>query len=507
MTAVYSIEQIRQLEHAAMTVAGLSETTLMARAGLAAWRQLCAYWPNAQSLWVCCGAGNNAGDGYVLARLAHEAGLTVWVTYLSPPDQLPPAAKAAAEACQACQIPLFPWMENGEKFLQSVTQSSIDVIVDAVLGIGIQGEVRAPARSCIQAMNRHVAPVLALDIPSGLDADQGAVADPAVVTYAAVTVTFIGYKLGCYTGIGPNVCGVMVCDALGIPSTHYDTITPPAAMIEPWGVLRRRCLLPRRGDTHKGHYGHVLVVGGDHGMAGAVAMAARAALRVGAGLVSVATRSAHQSVVCDETPEIMCHGVETPTALDPLLKKATTVILGPGLGRSAWSKTLFNRVCEHRLTQDPPCPLLLDADGLFWLSQEPLQDSRWVLTPHVGEAARLLACSSDEVDAERVSVVTRLQAKYDGVVVLKGQGTLVSAGSEQSLFISTTGNPGLATAGMGDILSGVIGGLLAQGVTLKDAACLGVTVHGRAGDRMAQQIGQCGLVAPDLLMAIAQQLP
>ncbi len=250
-------------------------------------------------------------------------------------------------------------------------------------------------------------------------------------------------------------------------------------------------LPPRVRDAHKGLYGHVLVVGGDYGMGGAVRLAAEAALRVGAGLVSVATRPEHVTTVNACRPEILCHQISQATDLGPLLARASVVVAGPGMGQSDWSKSLFNKILSAKL------PLILDADALNLLSQQPQAVPNAVLTPHPGEAARLLGVSTESVQAERAVATHRLVEKYHSVVVLKGAGTLVQ--SAQGLAICKAGNPGMATAGMGDVLAGVIGGLVAQGLAISIAAELGVYVHALAADQAAFEGGQRGLLACDLM--------
>jgi len=256
-------------------------------------------------------------------------------------------------------------------------------------------------------------------------------------------------------------------------------------------------LLSKREKTaHKGHFGHVLIIGGDDGYAGATRLAGEAALRVGAGLVSIATQPTHVNAVMAGRPELMVRGIEQGTDLSPLLKRATVVVIGPGLGRSVWSEEIFTYILQVITV-----PMIIDGDGLYWLSQRPHQNAQWILTPHVQEASRLLKISTEAIDNNRLAAVTQLQQQYKGVSVLKGSGTLVQ--DEHATHICLAGNPGMATGGMGDVLSGVIGGLLAQGLSLKEVAQLGVFMHACAGD-LAAQHGERGLIASDLLQYIRQ---
>ena len=296
MTFLYASRALRSLEQRAVDE-GMSEYTLMERAGEAAFSLLLKRWPAAEHIVVCTGKGNNAGDGYVLARLLREAKYRVSVTCLVPPSELKGIAGRAAERCLAAGVAC-------ELFDHHLAYEA-DLIVDAVLGTGLSGEVRADCIALINAINEHNADVMSLDVPSGLNADTGAIEGAAVD--ADLTLTYIGYKLGLMTLKGPSRCGELVLASLDLPSSWLDELTPIAEVID-W--QRTQAVLPRRcRDAHKGDYGHVLVIGGDYGMGGAVRMAAEGALRVGAGLASVATRPEHVSVVSTSRPEIMCHQV------------------------------------------------------------------------------------------------------------------------------------------------------------------------------------------------------
>lgn len=257
----------------------------------------------------------------------------------------------------------------------------------------------------------------------------------------------------------------------------------------------RQFLPHRQREAHKGHFGHVLVIGGDYGMPGAVRMAGESALRTGAGLVSVATRPEHISAIIAGRPELMCHGIAKPETLEPLFRRATSIVLGPGMGRSSWSQELFACAMHSRL------PMVIDADGLFWLSQFELSRENWVLTPHPGEAASLLQTTGQAIQDNRLGALGMLQTQYGGVIVLKGAGTLILGESHQS-YICPDGNPGMATGGMGDILSGIIAGLMAQGIPLEKAAQMGVSIHAQAGDCIAKKYGERGMLATDLLIYI-----
>lgn len=256
---------------------------------------------------------------------------------------------------------------------------------------------------------------------------------------------------------------------------------------------------PRPRDAHKGLFGHVLVIGGDYGMAGAVRMTGEAAARVGAGLVSVATRPEHIAAVVATRPELICHGIQQTNELTQLLQRATVIALGPGLGQSDWSQALF----AYSVTAKQP--KIVDADALNLLAQQPQQRTDWILTPHVGEAARLLNCTTAEIQHDRLAAAQALQNKFKGVIVLKGAGTIV-IGPDHQPTICQAGNPGMASGGMGDVLTGVIAGLVAQGLSWLQAAELGVYLHATAGDLAAQAMGERGLLATDLMSYLHKQV-
>ena len=477
---IYSVAQVREIERRAIQDLGLPGYTLMTRAATAALRKLRAQWPRVQRLRVVCGAGNNAGDGYVLARLAKTVGLDVRVGYLCDPVKLQGDAQTAYAEAQSAGVVMAPFSAR--------VCADAEVIVDALLGTGLERPVIDAWADAIAVMNAATATILALDIPSGLHADSGAVLGSAV--HADLTVTFIAPKLGLYLGRAAEQVGQVVLAGLDIPAAAFDGIVPAAWQVD---VDWLRAALPgaRARTAHKGDFGHVLVVGGQPGMSGAARLAAEAALRVGAGLVSVATHPQHAATLNIGRPELMCHAIDDATRLQPLLQRATVLALGPGLGQSDWSRTLLAAVW------DSDVPMLMDADALNLLAQAPQRREHWVLTPHPGEAARLLGCSTAEVQADRLAAIQAIQSRYGGVVVLKGAGTLIADGSR--CRISRAGNPGMAGGGMGDVLSGVIAGLCAQGMSLFDAAAAGVVAHGLAADAVAKRDGERGLLASDLL--------
>ena len=477
---LYTAEQVRGMDDYAINQLGISGTVLMERAGSAAFDYLKKRWPEATSVSIVCGIGNNAGDGYVVARLAVEAGLEVEVLQVGDSQRLKGDALAAAQRLQSVGI-------EAMEFTVPKCQQS-DVIIDAVLGTGISGEVKDEYFTVIKAMNACGKPILALDVPSGLNADTGQMEGIAVK--ATATVTFIGNKQGLYASDAWDCCGEQVFESLSVPSSVYEQTKCGVELIN-YAKLKS-ILKPRAVNTHKGTYGHVLIIGGDTGFTGAARLAGEAAARVGAGLVSVATREAHASSLNSNRPELMVHGVEDEELFHHLVESANVIAIGPGLGQSEWSQQLLGYAFDSGL------PLVVDADALNLLSANPQTRENWILTPHVGEAARLLGRSSQEVEENRFASVRSLQNEFGGISILKGPGSLICS-KDDPLFLCSEGNPGMSSGGMGDVLTGVIAGLVAQDVDLLDAACLGVCLHGAAGDGAAKAAGQRGLLASDLM--------
>ena len=371
--------------------------------------------------------------------------------------------------------------------LQAVDVGNADVVVDALLGIGLDRDVTGDMRAAIDAINDAGIPILALDVPSGLNADTGAVM--GAVVRASATIAFIGLKIGLYTGAGRAQAGDIYLDDLGVPPALQAAIAPIARRLT---AARLRGVLPtRRADAHKGTFGHVLVVGGGPGMAGAVRLAGEAAYRVGAGLVTVATRSDHATMIGAARPELIAYGVRDGTELLAHVARADVLALGPGLGQDAWARSLVMAALEARK------PMVVDADALNLLARDPLKRGDWVLTPHPGEAGRLLDTNAAAIQADRLTALAALQERYGGTVVLKGSGTLVRGDGDTPIDLCDAGNPGMASGGMGDVLTGIIAGLAAQGVSLHDAARLGVWLHATAGDAAAAG-GEIGVVASDI---------
>lgn len=477
--ALYSAAATREADRRAIA-GGLSGDTLMARAGAAAFRLLRERFPRARRIGVVCGPGNNGGDGYVVARLARAAGFDVEVS--SPTDP----AGLRGEAAAACAA----WRAAGEEVpaFAPVRLAGVDLVVDALFGTGLERPVTGDWRIAIDAMNAVQVPVLALDIPSGLHADSGRVLGVAV--RAAMTVSFIGLKAGLFTAEGREHSGLICFDDLGVPAEVFAGLVPQARRIT--AASLHGLLVPRVRHAHKGEAGRVLVIGGAPGMPGAVRLAGEAAYRAGAGLVTLATHPGHAVALSAARPELIAYDINDPAGLKPLLARATAAAIGPGLGQGEWGASLW------RAVRTAAVPLVVDADALRWLAREPLKRADWVLTPHPGEAAALLGVSVEAVQDDRFAAVCALQQRYGGVCVLKGSGTLIAAPGEAVPWLCDRGTPALASGGTGDVLTGTIAALLAQGLAPCDAARLGVWAQAVAGERAASS-GERGLLASDLL--------
>ncbi len=476
--ALYTVDQVRRIDQAAIHDAGLAGTKLMQRAAKAALKCLRRRWPHVHSLVVVAGNGNNGGDAFLLARFARHAQMEVTVVALGESSSGDAAAARAA------------WCKTGGEIEVAGPTTRLvqaDVLVDGLFGTGITRAPAGIAAHLIGQMNAFQGKRLALDVPSGLDADKGTA--PGPVLRADATISFVGWKRGLFTADGVDCCGDLDLDALGITDDIIGSIGMDAELLDA-SVLH--LLPPRRRNVNKGLFGHVLAIGGDTGMAGAVRLTAEAALRVGAGLVSVATRIEHVGTVVGSRPELMAMAADGPQSIERPLARASVLALGPGLGQAAWGHALWDAAMRSGK------PVVLDADGLNLLVGQPLDlPANSIMTPHPGEAARLLGCDSAKVQSDRFAAARELAARYRCVVVLKGAGSLV-ADAAGRLALCPFGNPGMASAGMGDVLTGVIAGLLAQGLGAWDAACLGTVAHAIAGDRAAADQPR-GMIARDLM--------
>lgn len=483
-STLYSTESIRKLENIAINEYNIAGYELMKRAGKALFNYFQDKYPLARHVTVFCGSGNNAGDGYIFAWLAMQAKLKVSVVSLVGINKLQGDAK-------------FAWKEWHARGHQKVECSDellkkSDVIIDALLGTGLSRDVDGEWAETIDAINNSGKPVISVDIPSGLYADTGRIAGHAV--QATSTMTFIGLKKGLFTHNGVDHCGDLLFEGLGLPAKLYSK-QPAQAHLLNWPQLQTS-LKPRSASTHKHQCGHLLILGGDWGMPGAVRLVAEAALRAGAGLVTVVTHALHAPVILSAQPEIMLLSSGDGHVPEELLSKVDALVVGPGLSDSHWSQNLLSDALSCA------APKVIDAGALRLLSQQDEKRDDWILTPHPGEAAAMLGETSECIQDSRFSSAELLQQKHGGHVLLKGAGSILqSPGGLAQLC--PYGNPGMASAGMGDVLSGVLGGLLVQGYNLQTASRLGVCIHSIAGDVAAAK-GQIGLLASDLYPNIRQ---
>jgi ADP-dependent NAD(P)H-hydrate dehydratase / NAD(P)H-hydrate epimerase len=480
---------LRTLERLAVAEPGVGTDTLMQRAGLAGWHAVLAHWPDAARILVACGPGNNGGDGYVLARHALQAGREVRVVRLAGHAV---RTGLATEACAAYVA------AGGAVDVFDGPLWQADLVVDALFGIGLARPPDSETSALLEAIAGTGTDVLALDVPSGVDARTGAV--PGAAIRARRTLQFLSDHAGLRTGPALEHVGTLALASLGVAPGILASVKPVAQLLVP--AQLQTVLRPRRRNAHKGEAGHVLCVGGDAGHGGALMLCAEAALRAGTGLVSAATRPAHVPALLARRPEVMALGVDTASGIERLAAAVDVIAIGPGLGTQEWGRTLLDAALASGR------PLVLDADALNLLAASPARIAAdCVLTPHPGEAGRLLGLEAGEVQADRFEAARRLVRAIGCCVVLKGAGSLVAApasGGGVRIDVIDAGNAGMAVGGMGDLLTGVIAALRAQGFSAFDAARFGALLHASAGDVAAAAGGERGLLPSDLLMPLRQ---
>jgi hydroxyethylthiazole kinase-like uncharacterized protein yjeF len=485
---IVTSNQMRELDKRAMTEGGIPGVVLMENAGRSVFSVLQErYSPlHTHSFHISCGVGNNGGDGFVAARYLILAGASVSLSITGDLKRISGDALVHLNILKGMNANI------------GASPHPDAIQVDALLGTGLQGAPREDISEMIRAINSSAQPVVSIDIPSGVNSDTGAV--PGEAVNADVTVTFAYPKVGMLLHPGTERVGELIVRDIG-----FD-----------WGRLEWECtmewsrvedvasLLPRRfANSHKGSYGHVLVLGGSREMSGAVCMTALAALRTGAGLVTIGTAESALPLVASRSMEIMTIGLPDKNgalceasfdALERVLERFDVLCIGPGGTRNPEAQAFFARVLR-----EVKKPTVLDADGLMAIKEDWGGTHPLVITPHPGESAKMLNLPVAEIEKDRVNAVRMLANRYQAVAVLKGSRTLVSDG--RLVSVNTTGNPGMATAGSGDALTGVIGALLAQGCNPWDAVRLGVALHGYAGDISARGRG-AGLITGDLINSI-----
>ena len=512
MIPIVTAEQMRALDHRTITEAHVPSLVLMERAGAGVVAQLEArYGPVAgKSVLVLCGKGNNGGDGFVIARLLRRKKAKVHVLSLAPANDLSRDAKTMYQRFQRAAGPSATTRPTDAAALQQ-RLAACNIIVDAILGTGLSTPVTGLYRDAIEAVNTACRPTVAVDVPSGLHADTGAVLGAAVC--ADLTVTFGLPKAGLYCGAGIDCAGTVRLVDIGIPPSFVDAIGSRLLLLT--GAAAHAALPLRRPSSHKGTYGHLGIIAGSVGKTGAAAMAALAALRIGTGLVTAAVPSSVNDILEAKLLEAMTLPMPETKArtfarsgLDRLLAftgSRDAVAIGPGLTTHPETVDLVQEFVKRI---DKPC--VLDADALNALAGKASLLTECtrppIITPHPGEMARLEAeATTQSVNDDRLGTATRFARERGVFVILKGARTVI-ARPDGMAAICPTGNPGMATAGTGDVLTGMVGGLLAQGLAPWDAACTATYFHGLAGDLAAQECGQAGMIARDLIRHIPHAL-
>lgn len=478
----YLAQQVQAYEAQAAEKKGLSLWQLMQRAGEALFSLFEVEFVEGNRILILAGKGNNAGDAFLLAAHLQQTGRQVVVYSVFPTNLLQGDALKAYQHAKSCDIEFSAGWPQQHEF---------DVIVDGIFGTGFKGELSAPLMAIFKQCEKSTALKVSIDVPSGVNANTSEVAEGAFK--ADTTLTFIALKQGLLTGKALAQCGRLYLAELGVAEAFSELVKPTASYPNQQTQL---ALKPIRAiDSYKNQCGHVLLIGGGKGMAGAIRLAAEACLRAGAGLVSVATHPDNVAMVLQGRYELMVHGVENEGDLTALIGKVDVLVIGPGLGQSDWAKMMFAAVDMFS------GPMVIDADGLNLLSEQPKRLQNCVLTPHIGEARRLLAEQTNM--AARFDVARLLHEKYAATAVLKGPGSLIF--EDGCLTINRSGTPAMASAGMGDVLSGMIAALIAQGLTPFNAAQLGVYIHGLAAQIAAKE-GEKGLLASDLFVYIRRLL-
>lgn len=483
---IYTSQQVKVGEKELTEKKGLEMYTLMKRAGQAVYALIQLQYPSADRILVFCGNGNNGGDAFVVATLAKLDGRNVSLVFNGQKERL------SEDGLRAYQ----EWIDTGGDITEISEEdnfSSFDLIVDGLLGTGISGKVRPQLQNLISKINHLSIPIVSIDVPSGLCSDTGG--KLGEVIKSDHTVSFIGVKRGLLTGYARNYVGELFFAGLGIEDEFQRCYPTNVSVLSKAELLN--CLPKREFIAHKGTNGRLLCLGGNSGYSGAINLCSRAAARTGTGLIKVLCHKDSSVSLQVSCPEVMTQSwCGDNRELRDALLFADVVALGPGMGRDQWAKQLYMRI------SDVDKPKVLDADALYFLSLAPNKDPYRILTPHPGEAAMLLGLTVKEIEQDRFSAVHDLHEKYGGVIVLKGAGTLIYDG--HFIYICNAGSPAMASGGMGDILTGIVSSLLAQGQSLIEAAKTGVLLHSVAADQISKREGPIGLLAGDVIQEVRQ---
>ena len=508
---VVTAAEMREIDRLTIEKFGVPSLTLMERAGAAVTQAILERFGRTakKGVLIVAGKGNNGGDGFVVARLLRKKRIPCEVALLARRDELSPDA--------AHNLRAFLKVKGK---ITEISAASLDqlsgcigknaLIVDAVLGTGIKSEVRGLFADAITLIHACGLPVVAVDIPSGLDTDKGVALGASI--QAEMTVALAFPKLGGVIYPGAGYAGELVIADIGVDDRAVAEVAPQTELLERETI---RWLVPRREpDTHKGSYGHVLVLAGSRGKSGAAILSSRAAMRSGAGLTTLAAPRSLNNIFASALVEVMTELLRDNPAeeLEPLtddewrrvLERKNALLFGPGIGVSHATQNVL-----RWLLRNLDMPWVIDADGLnnLVLEIDRLRHAKVapVLTPHPGEMARLTGKSTAEVNADRVAIARSFAVEHRCNLILKGARTVIAT-PEGKVFINPTGNPGMASAGMGDVLAGMLASLLGQGLTAEDAMKLGVYLHGFVGDRVAQNRGEIGLIAADIIEGLPSGL-
>lgn len=529
---VVTAAEMRNIDKITIEDVGIPGIVLMETAGSEIVHRIECCYPNAHRIGIFVGKGNNGGDGLVIARQLAHSGYEVYIFLVSPQDRFTGDARINLDIAKNLNLHIQEILTNGafsdalgndlsnkrnllkEKPLSRIT--NCELFVDAIFGTGLRGAVRDPISSLINAINNLPIPILSVDLPSGLDADTGKPLGACIQADRTVTIGLP--KRGLLVHPGAELSGKLDVVDIGFPQNVID-----AQQIKVNWTTKEEItewVPPRLASSHKGSYGRVLVVAGSTGMTGAAALTSEAALRAGAGLVTLATPKSLNPILEVKLSEVMTlplpeteEGSIAKSAVSPILEHAvknkSVLAIGPGLSQHPETIGLVHQLIEENRKQELGLRIVVDADGLNALAQATelisLLGAEAVLTPHLGEMSRLMNLPVPTLEADRIRTTEEFANKYGVTLILKGVPTVIS-NPNSDIWINSTGNAGMATAGMGDVLTGIIAGLMAQNMSSETAAVLGVYLHGLAGDIAAERLGMPGLIASDVLESVPQAI-
>lgn len=516
---VVTAAEMRQIDQDTIEGIGIPGIVLMETAGSAIVRAIERHYPTCQRIGIFAGKGNNGGDGIVIARQLAHAGRDVHLFLVSPPDSFTGEAHINLQIAKRLGLHIEEILTatgfHGTGTVPT-TLASCELLIDAIFGTGLHSAVRDPIATVINTINRLPIPILSVDLPSGLNADTGHPLGTCVRADRTVTIGLP--KRGLLMHPGAELAGKLEVVDIGFPEQVVDAQDIKVNWTS--ATQAAQWMPPRPLSSHKGSYGRVLVVAGSIGMTGAAALASEAALRAGSGLVTLATPRHLNPILEGLLPEVMTLPLPetdagslavsaTSTILEFAEKTKSILAIGPGLSQHPETVALIHQLVRENQEQGLDLRIVADADGLNALAQSKetisLLDSEAVLTPHPGEMARLTNTAVPTLEKDRIGTAQQFTSKYGVTLVFKGAPTVTSA-PNGNLWVNSTGNPGMATGGMGDVLTGIIAGLMAQGISSESAAALGVYLHGLAGDIAAEALGMHGLIANDVLKAVPQAI-